>query len=124
MSEYDLNKQVSDVIDILVDINTQIYNEHRKRMENAQENTKKPQPEEPKIKFAIAGTKEAELPGVVVLELVHGWLNPEKIYLHCKDYSSGYLLGINMYTGKVNRVPGVGESFGFTLGDWGKLVIE
>jgi hypothetical protein len=80
--------------------------------------------EAPQVKFAIAGTKDAELPGVVVLELVQSGNYSNDLCLHCKNRDLGWLLSIDKYTGKVKREEDIRESIGFPLDDQGRLVIE
>lgn len=84
----------------------------------------KPEPETPQVKFAIAGTPEAELPGVVVLELIPSNFYPDRFCLHCKNTDAGYLFSINKYTGEVTMLTGVNKSIGLPLDDQGRLVIE
>lgn len=78
-------------------------------------------PEKPGVRFAIAGTPDAELPGVVALELED---TDNKIYIKCHNEINGYLLGINKYTGKVARAYFVNCTLGLPLDDQGRLVIE
>lgn len=74
--------------------------------------------EKPQVRFAIAGTPDAELPGVVALELKGC---PHNIYLMCDGY---FLLDIDKYTGRAWRAPCISFDTGLPLDDQGRLVIE
>ena len=77
--------------------------------------------EKPPVRFAIAGTPDAELPGVVALELIY---DLDGIVLRCKDRELGYLLVIDNQTGATRRSLYINPSIGFPLDDRGRLVIE
>jgi hypothetical protein len=90
----------------------------------AEMNVREVKTQAPQVKFAIAGTKDAELPGVVVLELVQYGNYSNDLCLHCKNRDLGWLLSIDKYTGKVKREEGIRESIGFPIDNLGRLVIE